>query len=433
MAGTPTDSATAPHPAPPHRPDRPPAGRRAPVLLAAAVTAGWAAVVSYVSVLAVVALLVMVSGGAPVPVVLRFGTGGWLLAHGVPLRTGAGPLGLVPLAVSALAAWRVNRAGVHTTRAIGARRSGSVRLAGLAAGCVAVAYGLLGAAAAAAVHGREWSAPPAVAGLVCGCFALVAAATGAAVESGAAARLWRRLPRAVRDAARTGLVAALLVLGAGAGVAGVAVAVAGGDASSMLGAYHTGVAGQAGLTLLCLVYAPNLASWTMAYLVGPGFAVGAGTTVSAAKVTLGALPAVPVLTGLPTTPVSGLTAPLLGLPLAAGMAAGALLVRRHTRDAHRHTRDAHRPGSLRAGRPVPGWGPLLAAAVAAGPVAGILLGLVAWASGGPLGSGRLAHTGPAALPVALVAAGVVAAGTLIGAATMRVLEGVTSGTGKVRS
>jgi hypothetical protein len=410
------------------------------VLLAAVVTAGWAAIVSYLSVLAVVALLVTISGGAPVPAVLRFGTGGWLLAHGVPLRTGAGPLGLAPLAVSALAAWRVNRAGVHTSRAIGARRSGSVRLAALAAACVAVAYGLLGAAAATAANGPGWSASPLAAGLACGGFALVAAGTGAAGESGAAARLWRGLPPAIRDAVRTGTVAALLVLGAGAAVAGVTVAVAGGDASSMLGSYHTGVAGQAGLTLLCLVFAPNLAGWTMAYLVGPGFAMGAGTTVSAAKVTLGALPAVPVLTGLPTTPVSGLTAPLLGLPLAAGMAAGALLTRRYTREARAARpagsaagRDPLRPGGQRAGPRVPGWGRLLAAAVLAGPVAGVLLGLVAWASGGPLGSGRLAHTGPAGLPVALVATGVVAVGALIGAATMRVLEGVTSGTGKVRS
>jgi hypothetical protein len=422
MAGTPTESPTAPHPAP-QRPGAPPGRRRAPVLLAAAVTAGWAAVVSYASVLAVVALLVMVSGGAPVTVVLRSGTGGWLLAHGVPLHTGAGPFGLVPLAVSALAAWRVNRAGVHTARAIGARRTGPVRGAGLAAASVALAYGLLGAAAATVGGGREWSASPGVAGLACGGFALVAAATGAAAESGAAARLWRRLPHPVRDGLRTGLVAALLVLGAGAAVAGVAVAVAGGDAGAMLGSYHTGVAGQAGLTLLCLVFAPNLAGWCMAYLVGPGFAVGVGTTVSAAKVHLGALPAVPVLTALPTTPVSGLTAPLLGLPLAAGMAAGALLTRRHAVDARRRE----------AGRPVPGWGPLLTAAVLAGPAAGVLLGIAAWASGGPLGSGRLAHTGPAALPVALIAAGVVAAGVLIGAATMRVLEGVKSGTGKVRS
>jgi hypothetical protein len=325
--------------------------------------------------------------------------------------------------VSALAAWRVNRAGVHTARAIGARRTGPVRGAGLAAASVALAYGLLGAAAAAVGGGREWSASPGVAGLACGGFALVAAASGAAAESGAAARLWRRLPHAVRDGVRTGLVAALLVLGAGAAVAGVAVAVAGGDAGAMLGSYHTGVAGQAGLTLLCVVFAPNLAGWCMAYLVGPGFAVGVGTTVSAAKVHLGALPAVPVLTALPTTPVSGLTAPLLGLPLAAGMAAGALLTRRHAVDARRRE----------AGRPVPGWGPLLTSAVLAGPAAGVLLGIAAWASGGPLGSGRLAHTGPAALPVALVATGVVAVGTLIGAATMRVLEGVKSGTGKVRS
>jgi len=202
----------------------------------------------------------------------------------------------------------------------------------------------------------------------------------------------------------------------------VTVAVAGGEAGSMFASYHTGVAGQAGLTLLCLVFAPNLASWAAAYLVGPGFAVGVATTVSAAKVNLGALPAVPVLAGLPTTPVSGWTAPLLGLPLAAGMAAGALLIRRQARER------AGRPGA-----PVPGWGPVVLAALVAGPVAGVLLGLAAWASGGPLGSGRLAHTGPAALPVALVAAGVVAVGALIGAATMRVLEGVKSGTGKVRA
>jgi hypothetical protein len=87
----------------------------------------------------------------------------------------------------------------------------------------------------------------------------------------------------------------------------------------------------------------------------------------------------------------------------------------------------------RGERQVPGWGPLLAGATLAGPVAGVLLGLVAWASGGPLGSGRLSHTGPDPLSVGLIAAGVVAVGALIGAATMRVLGGAGSGTGKVRS
>jgi hypothetical protein len=213
----------------------------------------------------------------------------------------------------------------------------------------------------------------------------------------------------VRDALRTGTVAALLVFGAGAAVAGVAVAVSGGQASATLASYHTGVAGQAGVTLLCLVYAPNLAAWAAAYLVGPGFAVGTGTTVSAAKVSLGALPAVPVLAGLPDSAVAGLGPLLLGIPLAGGMAAGWLLVRRRLRLAS--------AGDVAA----PRWGELLGAAALAGPVAGGLLGLAGWLSGGSLGSGRLAVTGPTGWQVALVGAVVVALGTVLAAAAAQVL------------
>jgi hypothetical protein len=380
------------------------------VLVAGAVTTVWAAGVSYLSVVAVVGLVVLVGGGATVPVVFRFGTGGWLLAHGVPVDTGAGRISLVPLAISVLAAWRVVRAGVHTARAIGARRRGSVRLAALAAVAVGIVYGLLGAVASAAVRGGGLSVSPARGGLTCAGFGLVGAGIGALAESGVATAWWTRLPGPVRDAVRTGSVAALLVLGAGAAVAGMAVAVTGGDASAMLSAYHTGVAGQAGLTLLCLVFAPNLAAWAMAYLVGPGFVVGVGATVSAAKVSLGALPAVPVLAALPSTAVSGVAAPLLGIPMAGGMAAGWLLVRRRLRLAQR-------------GEPLPAWGPLLGAAAAAGPAAGVLLGLAAWASGGSLGSGRLSVTGPTGWLVGLVGAVVVGVGVVIGAAATRVLAG----------
>jgi hypothetical protein len=64
---------------------------------------------------------------------------------------------------------------------------------------------------------------------------------------------------------------------------------------------------------------------------------------------------------------------------------------------------------------------LLGAAALAGPVAGILLGLSAWASGGALGSGRLAVTGPVGWQVALVGAVVIALGGLIAAVATRVL------------
>jgi hypothetical protein len=380
------------------------------VAVAAAVTTGWAAIVSYAPVVAVVALVAAVSGGGSAGAALRLGTGAWLLGHGVPLSTDAGTVMLVPLALPILAAWRVARAGVHTTRAIGGRRTGKLRLVGVSAVAVALVYGLLGAGAAAAVNGPGLSASPLRAGLTLGVFGLLAAAWGGLAESALLATAVRRLPALVRDALRTGVVATLLVLGAGAAVGGVAIAVAGGDASGMVSAYHAGVAGQAGLTLLCLLYAPNLAVWAAAYLIGPGFAVGAGTTVSAAKVTLGALPAVPVLAGLPSSAVSGVGGLLLGVPVAAGMTAGWLLVRRLLRQAG-------------AGAPAPGWAPTLGAAAAAGPVAGVLLGLSAWASGGSLGSGRLAVTGPTGWLVGLVGTGVVTLGAVIAATATLVILG----------
>src|SRR5438128_1201110 len=95
-----------------------PSRRRAPVLLAATVTTLWAALISYVPVLALVVLL---AGGGPWAGAFRFGTGFWLLGHGVQLTFAEGRVGLVPLALSVLAAWRISRAGVHTARAIGAR------------------------------------------------------------------------------------------------------------------------------------------------------------------------------------------------------------------------------------------------------------------------------------------------------------------------
>src|SRR5690348_15176435 len=159
--------------------------RRAPVLVAAVVTTTWAAIVSYAPVLGAVWLITAVSGGrVPVPGVLRSAAAGWLLAGGVPLHTGGGPLGVVPLAVSALAGWRIYRAGVHTARAIGARSPGrspkrssnrsvgrgalgrralgrrALGRAALAAFCVAGVYGGLGALVAQ-VSGEPglWAAP----------------------------------------------------------------------------------------------------------------------------------------------------------------------------------------------------------------------------------------------------------------------------------
>ncbi|SCL19440.1 hypothetical protein GA0070616_1743 [Micromonospora nigra] len=379
---------------------------RAPLALAALVAAGWAGITSLLPVVAGLWLFQASEGAATLAGVLRAGLAGWLLGHGVPLATSAGPFGLAPLAITALAVWRLTRAGVHTSRAIGARASRSPRRAAVAAVTVGVAYGLLGALAAVLTGTGGPDASPVRAGLTLAVVGTLAAGVGAARTTGAAGAVATRAPAALRDGVRTGLVAALLLLGAGAAAAGLAVATGGGDAADMIGAYRTGVAGQAGITLVSLAYAPNAAVWAVAYLLGPGFAVGTDTAVRTSEVSVGALPAVPLFAGLPAGPVDGLGVALLAVPALAGMAGGGLLARRLLRGAA-------------ADRVVLPWRPLLTPAVVAGPVAGLLLGAAAAASGGPLGGGRLAEVGPVGWQVAAVTTAVCGVGALLGAAATR--------------
>jgi hypothetical protein len=392
----------------PGRPEPRPSG--APLVVAAVVTTGWAVLVSVTPVLLAVGGVLLVSPNpADTEAVLRTGFAAWLLAHGVPLRTELGPIGLVPLAVSALAAWRVTRAGVHAARAAGARRSRSVAPALRAGLAVAVAYGLYGTVLALGVSTPDLRVSAVRAGLTLGAFGLLAGLTGALREGGWIARWMRWVPHPVRDGVRTGGVAALLVIAAGAAATGLALALHAGVATDMLREYRTGVVGQAGLTLVCLVYAPNVAVWGASYLVGPGFAFGVGTTVSAAAVSIGPVLPLPVLAAVPMRPLPAWSGVLLAVPLAAGMIAGWLLRRRQVRSGAE-----------------PGWLASLAPAALAGPVAGALIGLAAVASRGPIGSGRLAEVGPAAWPLAGIAAAVTAAGATVAVAALRALAARTT-------
>lgn len=70
----------------------------------------------------------------------------------------------------------------------------------------------------------------------------------------------------------------------------------------------------------------------------------------------------------------------------------------------------------------PAWPALLGPAALAGPVVGLVVGLAAAASGGPLGGGRLAEIGPVPWQVAAVATAVVTVGALLGAAAAKVLD-----------
>jgi hypothetical protein len=405
-------------PIPPRRPpgdeadagavvSRPGAGRRvrrrAPLALAAAVTSGWAALTSY-SLMFVVVALGGLGSSLSLPDVARFTSAAWLLAHGVPLTTATDRISLAPLAITALCAWRVVRAGVHASRSQGGQQGKRVRTAVAAGVAVSICYALWGGLIAALMTGPDLAASAARAIVTCGAFGLLGALAGALRASRAARAAVARLPLLLKDAVRVGVVAALLVAAAGAGTAGLALAVHGGEAVEMLGAYRTGVFGQAGVTAACLAYLPNLAVWSISYLLGPGFVVGVGAAVTPWAVISGPVPALPVLAALPSAPVSGPAAVVLVGPLAAAVLAGALATRRRLRLS----------GSRAVRLPT-----LLWSAALAGPVAGALLGAAAFVSGGGLGTGRLAELGPVAWLVALCATGIVGVGTVIGAAGYR--------------
>jgi hypothetical protein len=335
--------------------------------------------VSFVPMVGTVAAVTLV--GPPPPTLaacVRFGFGGWLLAQVVPRTVSGQPLSLIPLAVSALAAWRCARAGRNTMRAIGARRSSSPRPSLAVAVTIACVYGGIGALLALVANGADLRVGVLRAGLTLGIFAGVSALLGAFRVSGAARSSRVRVPVIVRDAMRTAVIGVLFLIAVGAVAAGAAIATAGSTATAILANMRLGIAAEAGIVLVCLAFAPNLAVWSAAFLAGPGF-------------TLARVPELPVFAGLPSRPVSGLGQVLLITPVLAGCAAGVLLARRRRRLA-----TGAKAARMLARRPpppaTPKWSALYAGLLTI-PFAVGLIGCLGYLAAGALGSGPLASTG----------------------------------------
>jgi hypothetical protein len=378
----------------------------APLPLAAAVAALWAALLGVTPVL-LLAMVGAIGTGASMADAAGIGAGAWLLSHGVPVTTPTDDrITLMPLAVTLWVGWRLTRAGVHASRATGALRAVSAWPAVRAGLAVGAGYGALGALVAKLAHPGGAEVPVLRAAVTFGAVATVAAVAGALARARAGRRLLYRVPGPIVDAARTGLAATAFLLATGAALAGLALALAGGEATQMLAAYQAGIAGQIGITALCLVYLPNLAVWGAAYLVGPGFALGTGTVVSPGDVLLGPVPALPVFAALPSAPLTGVGPALLVAPLLAGVAAGLL---------------GNRGRAPSTGADA-GWGVVLGSAALAGPVAGVLVFLAALASRGSLGSGRLADVGADDPRVAVFAALLIGVGAVAGATARRWLS-----------
>ena len=315
----------------------------------------------------------------------------WLLAQGGSVDLASGPLRMAPLLLTMGIAWGLSRAGrwvVHAGDVTGS--SAAARVVGIVVGVHAGITALVGALLAATGAGIGLLFGVAGAAVL----ALLAAGFGVGRESGVLDAALDRLPLAVRPLLRGVLAGTLTAMGLCTAVVAVAVASDAAGYAALSSSLGSAGAGAVGLLALGLILVPNAAAAVLGLSAGPGFVVGTGTSISVHGVTLGSVPALPLLAGLPDTQA----VPLLAfasqvVPVVAGLVAGAAL--------GRHLPDAA-GGSILAGL----WGVLT----------GLLLGVAAaaavWIGGGSLGDGGLAVVGapPLATGIAVAAqAGVAAA------------------------
>ncbi|MFJ3378968.1 DUF6350 family protein [Curtobacterium sp. NPDC090217] len=200
-----------------------------------------------------------------------------------------------------------------------------------------------------------------------------------------------RVPAVWRSVAgfglRAGTAASAMVVAAAAVVVGFLLFGSFAEVITLYERSHAGVVGGISLTIGQLAFLPDFVGWATSWLVGPGFAIGTGSSVSPIGTTLGPIPSIPVFGALPS---SGHTFGLLWVlvPVLAGFAVGGLLRPRLVRALGSEDSALHRA----------------AGGLATGIVAGVLTGLVAWLSSGSFGPGRLADVGPHALVVGSLAA-----------------------------
>lgn len=215
---------------------------------------------------------------------------------------------------------------------------------------------------------------------------------------------YARLPGDVRAiiaaALRGGTAIVAVVVAVASVVVAVLIMV---NYATIIGLYETlqaGIVGGVVITLAQLALIPNLVFWAVAWLVGPGIAVGVGTSVSPAGTVLGVVPGLPILGALPQgSPAMG----FLGLlvPVLAAFVCAVLIRQRM-------------PAPGQAGAAVSRTREFVLSGVAMGLVAGVLIGLLAWWSAGAMGPGKLAEIGPDPLIVGALAFVETAIGATIG-------------------
>lgn len=323
---------------------------------------------------------------------LRVGADGWLMGHGSRLVLSGSPLGIVPLGVTlvlVLGAFRAGRWAASSAAPVEGDRTLAGGVATFAGSYVTI--GVL-VAVLSSQSGATTSLPRTVLGTLL--VAALAGGIGLATGSGRLGAWLDLAPDWAGEIAAGALAGALNLVLASSVVVAVALLLSFNEAATVLSELGLSTGDAVTYTIVMALLAPNAVLFGSAYLLGPGFAVGTGTTVSPTAVSLGAVPAYPVLAALPGEgPTPGWLVVLMGVPAIAA-AVGAGLARR-------------------GGEPTP-YDLAALRGAAAGFGAGVLVTIAIALAGGPMGTGRMVDIGAPIAEVLVFATGIMSVGGLVG-------------------
>lgn len=316
------------------------------------------------------------SAGAAIRTALQI----WLVAHRVPLLVGGGSFAIAPLGLTLALGFLVARSAAVVARG---QQVGSASGVGATAVAVGLPYAVLATFVAAAGNSTLVRPQPIAAlfgGLVVGC---LAAAWGAARGAGLVRETWSVLPEWSRGPVAAGAAAAGVVLGCALLLMVGSLALHASSATELASSLGGGFVGVTALVAVDLALLPNALACAVGYLAGPGFALGAGTSVSLGDASLHQVPALPLLGALPHggAPVA-VQALAVCVLVAAGSVAGWLVARVDD-----------------------GWSVVLTRAVGAGAVAGAMAAVLTALAGGPAGPGRMTAVGASPWQTGLALAG----------------------------
>jgi hypothetical protein len=324
--------------------------------------------------------------------VLRIGADAWLLAHGSSLSLRHAVVTASPLGLTLLCGYLTYRLGrragaasdVEDLRSVGL---GTVVLAGSYAAFALVTAVLAGAPGAEPSLGAAFIGGALVGGVFGG--------AGLLRGAGRAGELRRQIPVPALSVGYAAVVTVLLMAALGALLTVVGLAFHWSAAVGVVDRLHLDLTGGLLSLVLLAAIAPNVLLLAATYLLGSGFAIGTGTVVSPAEVTLGPVPAVPILAALPDDGwAPGWAVALIAVPVLTAAVAAYLTGRTL-------------PTSSYQSAAVRGLG--------GGALAGVLLTILASVAGGGIGPGRMADIGISVGETLLAAVVPFAIGATVGA------------------